>query len=159
MKRHDLVGSVLLNTSANASQNDGNTTIKCFKMRLYQHGCHWVGRQWFSQQIWQKFWSVVESASAIVGEVKWFWFGTGWNAYRMRVAKVDARIKQHWSTGAKMVISSWKGRPNPLPWSQCIGNAFLPNILRFQGKVSTAIEFTKINLPKHLIVMTIHVAD
>lgn len=46
-----------------------------------------------------------------------------------RTSKVDPRIRQHCSTGAKMVSSSWKGFPKPRPWSKCSGNVSLPNIL------------------------------
>ena len=45
-------------------------------------------------------------------------------------SRVEARIRQHCSTGARMESSSWKGFPKPRPWSKCSGNVSFPKILR-----------------------------
>lgn len=45
------------------------------------------------------------------------------------VSSVDDLIRQHCSTGANIEISSWNGRPKPLPWSKWMGKVSLPKIL------------------------------
>lgn len=57
--------------------------------------------------------------------------GGNWRkrTYFRRVLRVVCLIMQHCKMGARMEISSWKGLPNPLPWSKCRGNVLLPKIL------------------------------